>query len=286
MAFAATIAGFVLRALLAAAVVVSAGSCDRPANGRRERGGVVRIASLSPALTATASELGAAASIIGRTPWCTGLDASVAVVGSLTECDLERLVTLQPDLVMVQARAPAADLVEVARARGIDLRCWHLDTLQDVQAMVSDLGQELERRGIAGAGTAAARIVAAHREAARKPVAERGPTLLLFSTDPPMAFGSGTYPDGLWREMGGTNAIDAPGYPQLAAEDIVRLAPARTILVGRGPPPDWLLRATRGPVVLVDAPWLLEPGARMLRDGPPTLRDAAAAEGAVREAVP
>ncbi len=274
------------RALVAAAIALAACACDGATPAKDVRPGALRIASLSPALTATAAELGAGASIVGRTPWCTGVEPSVPVVGSLADCDLERLVSLRPGLVLVQAHEPTADLVRVARARGIDLRCWHLDTVGDVQAMVADLGRELERRGIPGAQAAADAIIAGHLQAVRAPIAERGATLLLFSTDPPMAFGSGTYPDGLWCAMGGTNAVDVPGYPQLAAEDIVRLKPARAVVFGRGPIPDWLRRATQGPVVTVDAPWLLEPGARMLRDGPPALRVAAAAAESAGEPAP
>lgn len=286
MASAGSIAGFVARAFVAAAIALAAGGCGGPTEAQPGRTGAARIASLSPALTATAAELGAGAAIVGRTPWCKGIDPSVPVVGSLVDCDLERLVSLRPDLVLVQARQPSEDLAGIAQARGIDLRCWHLDTVDDVQRMVAELGRELQRRGIAGAQAAADAIVAGHLRSVQEPLAERAPTLLLFSTDPPMAFGSGTYPDGLWREMGGTNAIDAPGYPQLGAEDIVRLAPARTVVFGHGAIPDWLRRATHGPVVLLDAPFLLEPGARMLRDGPPALRAAAASAGDAVEAAP
>lgn len=286
MASAASIAGSVAHALVAAAIALAAVGCERAAPAGDARAGGMRIASLSPALTATAAELGAGTSIVGRTPWCTAVDPSVPVVGSLTDCDLERLVSLHPGVVLVQAREPSADLARVAQARGIDLRCWHLDTVADVQAMVTDMGGELERRGIAGAQAAADAIVAGYLQAVRAPIAERGATLLLFSTDPPMAFGSDTYPDGMWRAMGGANAVEAPGYPQLSAEDVVRLKPARTVVVGRGPAPGWLRRATQGPVVVVDAPWLLEPGARMLREGPPALRAAAASGGNAGERAP
>lgn len=286
MAFAASIAGSVARALVAAAIALAAVGCDGATPAKDVRPGAVRIASLSPALTATAAELGAGALIVGRTPWCTGVDPTVPVVGSLSDCDLERLVSLRPGLVLVQAHEPTVDLVRVARSRGIDLRCWHLDTVADVRSMVADLGHELERRGVPGAQAVADTILAGHLQAVRAPIAELGATLLLFSTDPPMAFGSGTYPDGLWRAMGGTNAVDVPGYPQLAAEDVVRLKPARTVVVGRGPIPEWLRRATHGPVVTIDAPWLLEPGARMLRDGPPALRAAATSAGSAGEPSP
>jgi iron complex transport system substrate-binding protein len=286
MASAGSIAGFVARALFAAATALATAACGGPTEAKSDRQGAARIASLSPALTATAAELGAGAAIVGRTPWCTAVDASVPVLGSLVDCDLERLVSLRPTLLLVQSRTPSDDLVQVARAHGIDLRCWHLDSVQDVQTMVHELGREVQARGIAGAQAAADAIVSAHLQAVQEPLGERAPTLLLFSTDPPMAFGVGTYPDGLWRGMGGANAIDAPGYPQLGAEDIVRLAPARTVVVGRGAIPDWLHRATRGPVVMLDAPFLLEPGARMLRDGPPALRAAAASDGGPVEVPP
>jgi iron complex transport system substrate-binding protein len=260
---------------VASVVLLSAGCGSGDGGVPADRPDGLRIASLSPALTGTVVELGAGAAVVGRTPWCGGIDASVPVVGSLEECNLERLLAVRPGILLVQAAEVPPDVAAVARERGIDVHRWHLDTVADVTGMVGELGELLATRGVPGARESARSLLAGFAQSTHDPVAERGPTLLLFGVDPPMAFGRGTYPDELWRAMGGRNAVDAPGYPQLGAEDVVRLAPARTIVLGRAAPPEWLRRATHGPVVMLDAPFLLEPGARMLRDGPKALRSAA-----------
>ncbi len=257
--------------------------CDPPSPGAAPAAGssrpaaasaasAPRIVSLSPALTRTIADLGAGAHVVGRTPWCDAVGGEVPVVGTMDERDLERIAGLEPNLITIQSAAPDAALAQLARQQGCALHAWHLDGVADVQRMVQELGGVLEAAGIAGAQARAQAILAEHAALVVDRIPTRRPTLLLFSTDPPAAFGSGTFPGDLWSAMGGTNAIATAGYPALTAEDVARLAPALTIVFGKGEPPAWLARATGGVVVALDAPALLEPSSRMLVEGPPALR--------------
>ncbi|MEI6475689.1 MAG: helical backbone metal receptor, partial [Planctomycetota bacterium] len=234
----------------------------------------MRIISLSPALTRTVSELGGGAAIVGRTPWCETPQAPDArIVGSLEDRDLEAIAALRPTLVLRQSSVTDPALETVARSVGAEVRSWHFDRVSDVQASLAPIAVLLAAGGIAGAPDAATHIAAAHAEAVRAPVRANGPVLFLFSVDPPMAFGTGTYVDDLWVSMGGVNAVRMSGYPAITAEDVVRLAPAAIVSIGRSSIPKWMKDAS-AVLVAIDAPELLEPSARMLVSGPVSLRGA------------
>lgn len=236
----------------------------------------VRIVSLSPALTHAAQSLGAGRAIVGRTPWCRAEGASV--VGTFEDRNLEAIVALRPTLVLRQS---AVDDEGLARALA-GAACFErtLSSLDDVRAMVPALAEALAAQGVDGAPAAAARVAADHAAAMALELRTRGPVLFLFGTEPPAAFGHGTFIDGLWTGMGGRNAVARPGYPELSAEDVVRMRPEAIVVVGTAGVPGWLRDVAT--VVPLDAPCLLEPSTAMLVDGPRALAaaDQAIAAGA------
>ena len=254
-----------LTAALAATLVgCEERAAPEPAANEARAGGA-RIVSLSPALTHAAQALGAGDAIVGRTPWCGAVGA--AVVGSLEDRNLEAIVALRPTLVLRQSTV--ADEALGRAAPGAVLFERTLSSLDDVRAMVPALAEALAEQGVAGATEAAERLAADHAAAMSVPVRTRGPVIFLFSTDPPAAFGRGTFVDGLWSGMGGRNAVAQPGYPQLSAEDVVRLRPTAVVVIGAAKAPAWLREAAT--VVPLDAACLLEPSAAMLVDGPRAL---------------
>lgn len=270
-------------AWVAAATACTDGRRDAPAGpAATPAPSSLRVVSLSPALTHSAIALGAAGSIVGRTPWCTAPDA--VVVGSLTDRNLEAIAALRPTLVLRQSGVPDAALEELCTALGARLYERHLNSLDDVRNMVRSLGEALEGAGCPGASGAASAALERHT-AELQHRAAAGPTLFLFSTDPPSAFGAGTFVDGLWSAMGGTNAIRAEGYPVLSAEDVVRLRPARILLLGASAAPAWLHASGAAcPVPVATA--LLEPSVAMLVDGPAILRAACDDRASGAPAVP
>ena len=234
----------------------------------------MRIISLSPALTRTVTELGGGAAIVGRTPWCETPQAPDArIVGSFEDRDLEAIAALHPTLILRQSTAADPALEAVASSVNATVHSWHFDRVSDVQSSLAPIAALLAAGGMASAPETAARMTAEHQDALRAPVRTKSPVLFLFAVDPPMAFGTGTYVDDLWTSMGGSNALSIAGYPSITAEDVVRLAPAAIVAIGRQSIPQWMKDAS--PVrVAIDAPDLLEPSARMLVNGPSLLRRA------------
>ena len=253
---------------VALAVMAACGRAPADAARASGAGNAARIVSLSPALTRTVCMLGGKSAVVGRTPWCEAPDA--VVVGTLEDRNLEAIAALRPTLVLRQSSVADPALETVAASSGATVHTWHFDRVEDVRAGLDPLARLLAAGGIPGADAAARDLVARHLQAIAVPVRSISPVLFLFSVDPPMAFGSGTYVDDLWRAMGGVNAITTAGYPAMTAEDVIRLAPSAVVVIGRGPLPAWLGNAS--PVqVQLDAPDLLEPSARMLVDGPVSL---------------
>ena len=261
----------ILASLATAAALAFAAACGRaPVEGARTpaAGSAARIVSLSPALTRTVCMLGGQGAVVGRTPWCDAPDA--VVVGTLEDRNLEAIAALHPTLILRQSSTEDPALDTVAASNGATVRTWHFDRVEDVRGGLDPVAKLLAAGGIPGAETAARDLLDRHQRAIAVPVRSTLPVLFLFSVDPPMAFGSGTYVDDLWRAMGGANAITRAGYPTLTAEDVIRLAPSAVVVIGRGALPSWIGSAS--PVqVQVEAPDLLEPSARMLVDGPGSL---------------
>lgn len=281
-----TIARAVSVALAACAMACGRAEPDSGARDAPERPGAPRtggIVSLSPALTHTAQALGAGDRIVGCTAWCEAPGARV--VGSLEDRDLEAIVALRPAVVLRQSSAPDAALEAAARAVGarlVEVRA--IDRVRDVEEAASRVADALESMGVAGAQARATEAVALFHRDTASPVACTRPVAFLYSTDPPAAFGAGTFVDDTWRAMGGRNAVAARGYPSMSAEDLVRLAPAAIVLVvpkATGVP-DWVRRAAPA-VAVVESAALLEPSLRMLARAPDALRAAdaeLAAQGA------
>lgn len=202
-------------------------ACGRPQEAGASGAAARRIASLSPAITATVLALGWGDRLVGRTPWCAGAEA-VPVVGSLLEVDLERLDAAHPDLVLVQrtASGPPAGLVQAAQARGWRLAAVPCTTLQDVRALESAVQRAVGE-------PAQATDTERRWHAALQPLpaaAKASPAALLFSIEPVQAFGTDTYLAAVWSAWGGRSLPELPGHPSLRLEDLSAL-PLRSVLV-------------------------------------------------------
>ncbi len=244
--------GFGVARAIWALVAVLAG-CDRPqepAAAPTASPSIVappplRVVSLSPAITRTLCDLGAGDWIVGRTPYCRGLGERVPVVGDLLSIDPEALRQVEPDLVLVQPShggvQPAIELLAAAGEFGVE--SFPIDSLEELEGMIDALPRVLlSKAGDVSMEETRAMIaaLAALKEAMRtatSPLEDRaatdvGSVVVLFSLEPPMAFGEGTFVDGLLGRLGVANAIAARGYPECSLEDLVRLDP-RTVLLLR-----------------------------------------------------
>jgi ABC-type hemin transport system substrate-binding protein len=226
-------------ALVAAAALVG---CEVEPAPDAERGAdepsALRIVSLSPAITRTLADFKLADRVVGRTPWCAGVEASVPVVGDLVNLDYELLVRLHPTHVLIQPPSAGvpSELRRVAERDGWRVVDWRLSSIGDISHMASNLPDQLFERGTTGHAAAAERsreILAAIAESMKSepPRSWSGATLMVESVDPVLAFGSETYLHALLSAMGGTNATTARGWVQLSMEDVVKLNPGALIIV-------------------------------------------------------
>ncbi len=102
-------------------------------------------------------------------------------VGALLDPDLERILTLKPDLVIVYASQH--DLIEQLRRAGIGVFEYRHGTLADVLATIRELGT---RTGVAGEAAALAKRIERRLDAIRDRVRNRPRprTLVVFGREP------------------------------------------------------------------------------------------------------
>lgn len=244
----------------------------------------VRVASLSPGISATIVALGAHDRLVGRTPWCAGIDA-IPVVGTLLDLNAEALLRANPTIVLVQppAQGSTVDLDELASRHGWLIERFRIESLDDIRALVSALPSVLAARDD-GAALASLRLRAEllNREldeqlAPLDAASSHGRVLLLLAGGDgaeALGFGSDTYLGEFLTRIGADNAIEGRGYPALSAEDIVRLAPHTVVLFG--PRPQRMIEqlSTTTPaarLLTLNAPQLMQPGGGMI-DGLKSLR--------------
>ncbi|MHC4824264.1 MAG: ABC transporter substrate-binding protein [Planctomycetota bacterium] len=188
-----------------------------------------RIVVLGPSTVANLFALGQGDRIVGVSDYCTVTQAEdLARIGGLADPSLERIVALQPDLVLVQGKAPRLD--DLCRTLGVELKEFTTDTLEgwhtEIDWLVERLGlgeqgrilQETMREGLSGLSTDAnadsptVLLVIFRREGEASGMTVAGDTGFL---------------DELLRAAGGHNVLQGSGqdYFELNEERLIRAAP-------------------------------------------------------------
>ena len=184
-----------------------------------------RIVSLSPGITATIVDIGQGKNVVGRSAFCTTVDARIPVVGDLYSVDYERLLRLRPTKVFVQKTAGEIDshLLKLAEEGDFSLHAWKCDRVGEIAAMHDELLQLLSVKG------APMRITL---QETGIPLPE---TILIMTPGSDgkagLCFGRQTYLDDLLDMMGGINAIKSSGWISLSIEDIARLSPSVIVVI-------------------------------------------------------
>ena len=187
-----------------------------------------RIASFSPALTATVVALGWEQSLVGRTPWCA---STAPIVGSLNDVDLETLARANPTLILIQQTQTGAppQLEQVANAKHWNLEFIPATSLDDIRhlpgAVEKAVGQPAPIR-------AQLLVDALEKELTPCAAAQKlSPAILLYSDEPIGAFGADTYLAQAWIAMGGTLALSNKGNPNLSMEELFATQPKSIIVI-------------------------------------------------------
>ncbi len=190
-----------------------------------------RIVSLAPSITETLFALGLGDRVVGVTSYCHYPPEAdfIEEIGGYTDANLEKIVTLEPDVVILQEEHEKQR--SFLRRYGIDVVTVDFSTVAAICTSFSTIGR------VCGAVNRADSLVGVfdsllRGNSGKAPAPE---ILLCVGRDSPgggtvrsvYAAGAGTFYNDLILSAGGVNAFDdtVPQYPKLSREGIITVAP-------------------------------------------------------------
>jgi iron complex transport system substrate-binding protein len=195
-----------------------------------------RVISLAPSLTEILFDLGAGPALVGRTARCNQPAEALAIrdVGAYMNPDLERIMSLRPDLVVAPQTGLRKEVVTRLADLGIPVFVDNSNTLDAIVQAVNRLGTILGR-------DADAKAVVKRFQQRRQAVAERvahhdNPVVLFVVGIRPLVVAGGkSFVGSLIREAGGVNvAENAPTpYPRWNMEEVIRHDPDFIIVLNK-----------------------------------------------------
>jgi iron complex transport system substrate-binding protein len=192
-----------------------------------------RIVSLLPSLTESVCALGACARLVGvdrYSNWPESVKA-LPTLGGLDDPAIERIVGLQPDLVLA---APSSRATDRLRALGLRVELIRAETHDDVRRALRELERLLE-----APGTAEPLWQRLQREidaaAARVPVSLHGQRVYFEVDSSGYAAGEASFIGQTLKRLGLANAVPAAlgPFPRLNPEWVVRHPPDVLMAVDR-----------------------------------------------------
>lgn len=191
----------------------------------------MRVVSLCPSLTETVADLGASSALVGCTKFCVhpaDLVERLPKVGGTKDPRIERVLELEPDLVLLNEEENRRQDAEALTAAGVECHVSFPKRVEHVPELIEDLGRRLDarERGL--------ELAAELRAEIDKPMpAGPGPRVVyLIWRKPWMSVNGSTFISNLLRAGGVENALADHGerYPNLEAADLLALAPDRVLL--------------------------------------------------------
>lgn len=187
-----------------------------------------RVVALAPSVTEIAFAVGGGTQLVGRTRYSNhpAQAAALPVVGTYVNLDVERIVTLQPDLCLaVKDGTPRGVLTALSRFN-IPVFSVRNDDLATVMGAITAIGSAL---GHENAAQAVVQDMQDRIECIKKRTAgvtHRPGVFYQINAAPIITPGGNTFLDELIRLAGGTNlTADASGYPHYTMEQALELQP-------------------------------------------------------------
>lgn len=239
-----------------------------------------RIISLAPSVTESMYMLGADSRLVGVTKFCDFPPeaSSKVIVGDLINPDLERILTLQPDLVLLSVEGNRRQTFDQLQRLNIPVFVTNPRSISGIIKSIRDLGVIAGRESPARAFEDSLRSFLSIHDPHRHVAAESRPrVLMVIDVAPLMAAGRESYIDGLIAATGGVNAVSEPGgaYPVLNREGLLGASPDIILLpddldtdlaslLARFPEWRETPAVRNGRVVRVDPDLFMRPGPRVL----------------------
>lgn len=173
-----------------------------------------RIVSLIPAATEIVFALGADGCLVGRSTWDDYPPevAEIPNVGQAINADVERVVSLDPDLVLLVAGSDNARTVDDFERLGVRSLVFRMNRIPELRSTIDRLGRLLDRESRADSLWSAIR---ADFELARMRTAQFERPVVYYDVayPPPITIGRGSYLDSLIAIAGGRNAFHDVAAP-------------------------------------------------------------------------
>lgn len=192
-----------------------------------------RIVSLAPSLTEIIFYLGLEDRLVGATKYSTYPPAATLIprVGSYVDINIERIVSLRPDLIIATADGNQPEKVALLERAGLPVFIVNPRNIRQVVDTVASLGH------LFGIGPRAARLAQQLSEQIDTIVAKTAgrPRPLVFlqiNAKPIMTANSNSFLHDLIHLAGGRNmAADEPvTYPRISIEEVIRRRPEVIII--------------------------------------------------------
>ncbi len=187
-----------------------------------------RIISLAPSITETLFALGLDSSVAGVTDYCDyPLIAKLKPkVGGIMNPDIERILSLHPDLVFMSGSGNMKSDYDKLTSSGMTVFVSYPRTIEDIFKSISDVGILTSRTSRADAFLRELRLRKTDlvRQAA---AGKKRSVLMLLSLNPIVAIGPGTFLDEIITLANGENIAHTAttAYPLLSREEILRRQP-------------------------------------------------------------
>lgn len=187
---------------------------------------VTRVVTLAPSLTETVIALGAADTLVGVSRFCLFPETEkLPKTGGFNDISVETIVTLKPQLVVVQKAPANQKAVETIARLGIPVLALTLTTVDDVSVAMNEMARALGRDE---AGAKLVKALVDARAAAREvKSAKKKRVLFVYGFSPLVVAGPGSFAHELLEDCGAENAAKkAPtAYPTYSMEKVVTLVP-------------------------------------------------------------
>ncbi|MGB1585448.1 MAG: helical backbone metal receptor [Thermoplasmatota archaeon] len=190
-----------------------------------------RIVSLVPSHTESLHDLGIKERVVGRTRFCIHPKPwvdYVTPVGGTKDAKLDKILALEPDLVVADKDENPKALIDSIQEAGVEVLWSEIDTVPDAADFLEVLG---ERCGVPTAGHVVAQQIRHGLEAVAG--AEPVPVWCPIWYDPWMTFDRTAYPHAMLAAVGLENVFaDHPGpkYFETSADEVAATRAAWTLL--------------------------------------------------------
>lgn len=192
-----------------------------------------RIVSLAPNLTEIVYAVGAGDKMVGVTTYCDYPAAArnVEKVGDTLKPNLERIIALQPDIVLVSTASQLESFTKQLEAQNIAVYVTQPRTLDDVLRSITDIADLLGQRG---SGENLANELLARIEAVAEATQDRKPVSVFvqISAEPLYTAGRDSWLTDMIRRAGGQSVTaNVPGeWPNYSKESALAAKPEVLIL--------------------------------------------------------